>query len=175
METIFYVLIAILATAGTYTIVKIIYYRLVIIEDQIKIKRKRIARIDILWNSVKHMDKQLSDIGKKTDTHQKTLNNIDREMDVFHKRIVKDFKALLSSKTNQLTKRLDIAFRRLNEMSASDTPYSTRVDMLEEKQKVYDTSLHTQALMIGDLQKTQGIQNDRFKKVMDLKKIKVKE
>lgn len=159
MEIVLTALILILAIVGLIAVAIRIFNDLKIILDKIKIKRKRIARIDILWNSVKNMDNRLPKVEKQVkplqesmDKIDREMDKIDREMDAFHARIIKHFKKVLDEKTGKIDKRIDLAFKRINALAETDTPTNERFTQIERRQKEYDTSLMTQAKMIGDLQ-----------------------
>jgi len=108
--------------------------------------------------------------------------NFDRDMDKYHDWIDKDnadFKKEYNKVIDKHKQALGSAFKRIAKLEDLDvrtfeSPYAERIATIERRQKEYDTSLFTQATMIGDLQKAEAENKDRFKKVMDLKNVRVK-
>lgn len=134
METIFIILIAILATAGVYALVKAFNNRLEIFRNQRKFRQTRIADVDRLWNRVNITDKRLASAEDTLLKTSKLANNFDRNMDRYYKNINKD-----------IVQRFEMIVGRIVK--------------LETLQKEQGTSLFAHAEIIEDLRKKKNRSN----------------
>ena len=181
METTFTVVIAIFATIGVYKIAEIINDRLVIFRDQAKLRRKRILAVDTLINNVRNHYKNIGILFNKSNKLESRVgiiemlaDNFERDMNKFNEVVMRDVNERFDKIAIMIDGRLDNISKRIYEMTISDTPYENRIKRLEEADKRCNDLHLTHAYIISDLQETQNQHKDRFKKVMDLKNIKVK-
>ena len=133
--------IIILAFVGFVATVKSLFNQLQIIWDRIKIKRKRIANIDIIENLVCLHTEKMRRMKETLDKVEKIANNFDRDMNTYHEKINKG-----------IDERMFQIATRLKELERTAPNFLERIKTIENRQKTYDTSLLTQAKMIGDFQ-----------------------
>ena len=162
-------IIIILATVGIFAIGRKIYGRAVIIADQIKIKRKRIADIDTIRNLIQLHTEKLKRMQKTLTKVYDTSNNFNRDMDSYHAAINKDITERMLITTSAIASRFaklekntppkkmaDVLknFEDIctNQNKIAYAPYAERIAIIEERQKEYDTSLYVQSKQLLDIQ-----------------------
>ncbi len=215
----------ILAAVGILAIVITIYRRLKTVVVRIKLRRESIAKIDTLegyihnnFISVGKIHKKINKVESLVGGVKVLADNFNRDMDKYNENLNKDMAKRIKVFADRLKGLDDVQLIHAHSISKleKNTPpknmadvlkrfenihkkqneiYAERIETIERRQKQYDTSLFTQAKMIGDLQNRQRQYDislfkqgklisdlqvaqsknlDRFQKVMDLENVKVK-
>ena len=115
MEEIFYVLVAIMATVGCYSIVKIAYYRVETWRRHREDREMRIANIDTLnnkvrinFNSIGNIHKKLNKLESRVGIIEVLADNFERDMDRYHANTTKYINERINAITDRFKKVMNL-------------------------------------------------------------------